>query len=74
MSPDGPARATPLRPRPSTQRSETGGPLRERFWNLPNTITVVRTGVVPVLLLLLPFSGPQRQQSGDRLVLHRGRA
>ena len=25
---------------------------RERFWNLPNTITVLRTGVVPVLLLL----------------------
>jgi CDP-diacylglycerol--glycerol-3-phosphate 3-phosphatidyltransferase len=25
---------------------------RERFWNLPNTITVLRIGVVPVLLLL----------------------
>jgi CDP-diacylglycerol--glycerol-3-phosphate 3-phosphatidyltransferase len=25
---------------------------RERFWNLPNTITVLRMGVVPVLLLL----------------------
>ena len=25
---------------------------RERFWNLPNTITVLRTGVVPVLLVL----------------------
>jgi CDP-diacylglycerol--glycerol-3-phosphate 3-phosphatidyltransferase len=25
---------------------------RERFWNLPNTITVLRVGVVPVLLLL----------------------
>ena len=24
----------------------------EIFWNLPNTITVVRVGVVPVLLLL----------------------
>lgn len=24
----------------------------ERFWNLPNTITVLRTGMVPVLLLL----------------------
>lgn len=24
---------------------------RERFWNLPNTITVLRVGVVPVLLL-----------------------
>ena len=28
------------------------GPPREHFWNLPNTITVVRTGVVPVLLML----------------------
>lgn len=28
---------------------------REQFWNLPNTITVVRVGVVPILLLLLWF-------------------
>ena len=27
-------------------------PAPERFWNLPNTITVLRVGVVPVLLLL----------------------
>ena len=27
-------------------------PVREHFWNLPNTITVLRTGMVPVLLLL----------------------
>jgi CDP-diacylglycerol--glycerol-3-phosphate 3-phosphatidyltransferase len=27
-------------------------PLREEFWNLPNTVTVVRCGVVPILLLL----------------------
>ncbi len=26
--------------------------VREKFWNLPNTITVVRVGVVPILLLL----------------------
>ena len=33
-----------------------GGRLpRERFWNLPNTITVLRTGAVPVLLLLPIF-------------------
>jgi len=35
-----------------------GQPLRirrERFWNLPNTITVVRTGAVPVLLMLPLF-------------------
>jgi CDP-diacylglycerol--glycerol-3-phosphate 3-phosphatidyltransferase len=29
----------------------------ERFWNLPNTITVLRIGVVPVLLLLPLFAG-----------------
>jgi CDP-diacylglycerol--glycerol-3-phosphate 3-phosphatidyltransferase len=32
---------------------------RERFWNLPNTITVLRTAVVPVLLLL-PIVGHSR--------------
>lgn len=31
----------------------------ERLWNLPNTITIVRTGVVPVLLLF-PYLGPSR--------------
>src|SRR5499426_1989301 len=31
------------------------GVRRERFWNLPNTITVLRTGAVPVLLLLPIF-------------------
>jgi CDP-diacylglycerol--glycerol-3-phosphate 3-phosphatidyltransferase len=30
--------------------------VREKFWNLPNTITVVRVGVVPILLLLPWFS------------------
>ena len=29
----------------------------ERFWNLPNTITVVRTGAVPLLLSLPLFPG-----------------
>jgi len=35
-------------------RSAAGsGPIaREKFWNVPNTITVVRVGVVPILLLL----------------------
>ncbi len=37
---------------------------RERFWNLPNTITVLRIGVVPVLLLLPVF--PSR--SGSQLI------
>jgi CDP-diacylglycerol--glycerol-3-phosphate 3-phosphatidyltransferase len=27
-------------------------PVQERFWNLPNTVTVLRAAVVPVLLLL----------------------
>jgi CDP-diacylglycerol--glycerol-3-phosphate 3-phosphatidyltransferase len=31
---------------------------REKFWNLPNTITVVRVGVVPILLLLPWFENP----------------
>jgi CDP-diacylglycerol--glycerol-3-phosphate 3-phosphatidyltransferase len=30
---------------------------QEHFWNLPNTITVVRTAAVPVLLLLPYFPG-----------------
>lgn len=33
------------------------GPVRERFWNLPNTITVVRLVVVPVLLAFPLFDG-----------------
>ena len=32
--------------------TETVPVARERFWNLPNTITMLRMGVVPVLLLL----------------------
>ena len=32
--------------------------VRERFWNLPNTITVVRLAVVPVLLAFPLFDGP----------------
>jgi hypothetical protein len=28
---------------------------RERFWNLPNSITVLRTAAVPVLMLLPVF-------------------
>ena len=37
---------------------------RERFWNLPNTITVLRTGAVPILLLLPLFP----TQGGSRVV------
>jgi CDP-diacylglycerol--glycerol-3-phosphate 3-phosphatidyltransferase len=32
--------------------------VRERFWNLPNTITVVRLAVIPVLLAFPLFDGP----------------
>ncbi len=45
-------------PRHSPERMTSGsaapavGPPHERFWNLPNTITVLRTGVVPVLVLM----------------------
>lgn len=38
--------------------------IREKFWNLPNTITVVRLIVVPVLLAFPLFDGP----SGSRIV------
>jgi len=38
----------------------------ERFWNLPNTITMVRTAAVPVLLLLL--LPPFRDRAGSQLV------
>jgi CDP-diacylglycerol--glycerol-3-phosphate 3-phosphatidyltransferase len=37
---------------------------REKFWNLPNTITVVRLIVVPVLLAFPLFDGP----TGSRIV------
>ena len=32
---------------------------QERFWNLPNTITVVRTAAIPILLLLPFYPGPR---------------
>ena len=38
--------------------------LLERFWNLPNTITVLRVSVVPVLLLL-PFPWAQDKQGSQ---------
>jgi CDP-diacylglycerol--glycerol-3-phosphate 3-phosphatidyltransferase len=42
---------------------ETHGALpREQFWNLPNTITVVRCGVVPILLLLPWYSSKAGSQ------------
>jgi CDP-diacylglycerol--glycerol-3-phosphate 3-phosphatidyltransferase len=37
---------------------------REHFWNLPNTITVVRVGVVPILLLLPWFN----DQASSRII------
>ncbi len=39
--------------RPAGQREAPAA--AERFWNLPNTITTLRAGVVPVLLLLAWF-------------------
>jgi CDP-diacylglycerol--glycerol-3-phosphate 3-phosphatidyltransferase len=35
---------------------------RELFWNLPNTVTVVRTAAVPILLLLPFFPGRHGSQ------------
>ncbi len=46
---DGPAGEGRSVGRPTSAR-------REHFWNLPNTISVVRVGVVPILLLLPWFS------------------
>jgi CDP-diacylglycerol--glycerol-3-phosphate 3-phosphatidyltransferase len=43
-----------------------GAVVRERFWNLPNTITVVRTAAVPILLLLLLPAF--RSQAGARVI------
>lgn len=40
------------------------GPRGEHFWNLPNTITVVRTAVVPVLVGFPLYAGP----TGSRVV------
>ncbi len=39
-------------------------PPPERFWNLPNTITVLRTGALPVLLMLPLFP----DEAGSRFV------
>ena len=50
-------------PEQTTEVSSATAPLapaaRERFWNLPNTITMLRIGVVPVLLLL-PLADKER--------------
>ena len=55
--PAGGARSAPGAP---AEVSAVGlGVPRERFWNLPNTITVLRTGAVPVLLFL-PILGASR--------------
>ena len=54
-------RTPPARPAPPLSRhalrAEPVLPPRERFWNAPNTITVLRAGVVPILLLLPLFPG-----------------
>ena len=44
------------RPDVSTNTDNLAAPaVAERFWNLPNTITMLRIAIVPVLLLV-PFS------------------
>jgi CDP-diacylglycerol--glycerol-3-phosphate 3-phosphatidyltransferase len=60
--------ATSLRegPEQTTDVSASAAPLdpaaRERFWNLPNTITMLRVGVVPVLLMLPIAQGKRGSQ------------
>jgi CDP-diacylglycerol--glycerol-3-phosphate 3-phosphatidyltransferase len=48
----------------SESEASPAAPVREQFWNLPNTITVVRLAVVPVLLGFPLFDGPV----GSRIV------
>ena len=42
----------------SESEASPTAPVREKFWNLPNTITVVRLAVLPVLLAFPLFDGP----------------
>lgn len=44
--------------RSSTAEVPAGALAPERFWNLPNTITVLRIAVVPVLLFFPFYHGP----------------
>jgi len=41
---------------------------REKFWNLPNTITMMRTGAVPVMLLLPWFGGNIDHHRGSEVI------
>jgi len=49
---------------PGGRSPEPARAAREQFWNLPNTITVLRTACVPVLLLLPLAQTP----AGSRLI------
>ncbi len=48
----------------SGSAAPAAGLARERFWNLPNTITVLRTGVIPVLVLMPLWPDP----AGSRVI------
>jgi CDP-diacylglycerol--glycerol-3-phosphate 3-phosphatidyltransferase len=54
---DGPVGSAP----PADRR---GARARERFWNLPNTITLIRIGAVPVLVMLPLFA----DERGSRFI------
>jgi CDP-diacylglycerol--glycerol-3-phosphate 3-phosphatidyltransferase len=55
----------PERPGVSAAAAVAAAPAaRERFWNLPNTITVLRTGAIPVLLMLPLWS----DRAGSRVI------
>ena len=53
-----------MRSSPASAALPTAGSAPEHFWNLPNTITVVRTAVVPVLVGFPLYAGA----TGSRVV------
>ena len=59
---------------PAEVATPVGRPPREYFWNWPNTITVGRTPMVPVLVLFPYFSGPPGSHGGGRLSVTAGPA
>lgn len=46
------ARVEPVPPVVTETSTADARPVREEFWNLPNTITMFRIGLVPILLLV----------------------
>ena len=64
-SPDEPSETRPVSTvQPAAGDAAPREHAREHFWNLPNTITVLRTGALPVLLMLPLFP----DEGGSRFV------